>query len=507
MSSNNSLLVRNTLMLYVRTFVVLIVSLFTVRIIFSNLGASDYGIQNVVSGFVSMFTFVTGSLSVTFSRFYAIEIGRGNIDKLKDLFSNSVIIMTVLSVVLFLIIEVIGVPFLNYKMNIPDGRMYAANWVFQLSILTLCVQLFTIIYDALIISYERMSVYAYISIFDVILKLLIAYLIQISPSDKLVTYAFLLLIQNFVVFWIYRIYCNRRVLHLKVTWSVDKGVVRELLALTGWDLFGSSSFILKNYGSNLILNIFFGTIVNASRGIAMQINVAITKFSGGFLTALRPQILKSYALKDYDRLFLLVDNGTRFSSYLLLILSIPIMIESHYIINLWLGNVPDHCASFVVLILILSLSEGTLIYAHNTTLLALGKIKKCQIITGTIQLLNLPISYILLYFYPYPELTLIVAIVIAHICCFIRVKILSDYIAYSIKKFFLKTYLMIILVSVLSVIPPLLLHHFMEETFIRFVLVSMLSLLSSSFFVLYMGCSQAERIYIYEKIKNNILKH
>ena len=362
MSSNNSLLVRNTLMLYVRTFVVLIVSLFTVRIIFSNLGASDYGIQNVVSGFVSMFTFVTGSLSVTFSRFYAIEIGRGNIDKLKDLFSNSVIIMTVLSVVLFLIIEVIGVPFLNYKMNIPDGRMYAANWVFQLSILTLCVQLFTIIYDALIISYERMSVYAYISIFDVILKLLIAYLIQISPSDKLVTYAFLLLIQNFVVFWIYRIYCNRRVLHLKVTWSVDKGVVRELLALTGWDLFGSSSFILKNYGSNLILNIFFGTIVNASRGIAMQINVAITKFSGGFLTALRPQILKSYALKDYDRLFLLVDNGTRFSSYLLLILSIPIMIESHYIINLWLGNVPDHCASFVVLILILSLSEGCLLY-------------------------------------------------------------------------------------------------------------------------------------------------
>ena len=506
MNSNNSLLVRNTIMLYIRTFVVMIVSLYTVRVIFSNLGASDYGIQNVVSGFVTMFSFISGSLSVAFGRFYSIEIGCNNFERLKKLFSNSMIIMLFLSLLLLLVLEIVGFVFLNFKMNIPADRLFAANWVLQFSILTLCVQFFTVTYDALIVSYERMSIYAYISIVDVILKLLIAFIIQWFYGDKLITYSILLFIQNCIVLYIYRAYCNKKIAEFKINFTLNKNIVKELLSLTGWDIFGSSSIMLKNYGADLILNIFFGTIINASRSIAMQINVALTKFSGGFLTALRPQILKAYALKDYDRLFMLIDNGTRFSSFLLLFLSIPVMLESRFIINLWLGNIPEHCVSFVVLILILSLSEGTLIYSHNTALIATGKVRKCQIITGFVQLLNIPISYFLLLYYSYPELTFVVAIIIAHICCFIRVKILNEYIGYSISNFIKNTYLIIFIVLLLSLIPPFLVHYYLDESFLRFLLVGFCSVLSSSFFILYVGCNKAERSYVYNKINSIISK-
>ena len=506
MESNNSLLIRNTLMLYFRTFVVMLVSLFTVRVIFSNLGASDYGIQNVVSGFVTMFSFISGSLSVSFSRFFSIEIGRKNIECLKRFFSNSMIIMAFLSAILFVVIEIIGVAFLNYRMNIPPNRLIAANWVLQFSILTLCIQLFTITYDAMIVSYEKMSIYAYISIMDVFLKLIIAFSIQYFEGDKLIIYSILLLVQNAVVLLVYKSYCNRKIENFAINWKIDKKIVKDLLGLTGWDMFGSSSIMLKNYGADIILNLFFGTIINASRSIAMQINVAITRFSGGFLTALRPQILKTYASGDFNRLFMLVDNGTRFSSYLLLLLSIPVILESNYIIKLWLGNVPDHCSAFVILILILSLSEGTLVYSHNTALIALGRVKKCQIITGFVQLLNLPISYLILLFYPYPEMTLIVAIVIAHICCFVRVFILNEYVGYSIGGFIKGTYLLIILVAVLSIIPPLILHCFIEESFIRLIMVGFVSILTSSFFILYIVCNNKERSYIFSRIKIVVVK-
>ena len=507
MSDNNAknrLLVKNTLMLYLRTFIVMVVSLFTVRIIFQTLGVNDYGVYNVVSGFVTMFSFITGSLSVTISRFLSIEIGRGNLENLKRMFANSLYCMVAVGVFLIVIIEFIGVPFLNYKMNIIPERMFAANCVLQLSIITLFIQVFTIAFDALVISAEKMSVYAYISIFDIVLKLAISYAIIISPIDKLIVYSILLVIQSGIILFVYGVYCHNKVLLLPLGEKINYPIIREIASVTGWDLFGSSSLMLKNYGGNILLNLFFGTIINASRGIAMQINAALTKFSGGFLTALRPQIMKAYATGDKYRFFMLIDKGTRLSTYLLLLISIPIMLESHYIINLWLGEVPAHCESFVVLIIILSISEGTMVYSHNAALMALGRIKKCQILTGILQLLNLPIAYLFLKVGASPESTIVVAIVIAHICCFVRLYILQEYTGYSIKRFITSTYLRLFIVSILSVSLPLLIQKTMDESFLRLMIITIICFIMTAFVVFYIGCEKAERKRIIDFLLNKL---
>lgn len=503
-SDKKKRLIKNTLMLYIRTFVSMIISLYSVRIVLDALGVEDYGIQNVVSGFVSMFSFVTGSFSIAISRFMSIEIEHDNRQQLAKIFSSSMQIMFIASLLMAIIIEAFGVWLLNSEMNISEDRMVAANWVLQFSILTLIFSLISVPFDALIISHEKMSAFAYISIFGNILKLIIAFLIYYSPiDDALIYYALLLLLQSIIIRLCYGTYCSRHFNDVKFCWTFDKSLVKRITALTGWSSWGSASLLLSDHGVNIILNIFFGPAINAARGIAMQINTAVNQFSGGFQTALRPQIFKTYASGDKQALWMMVNSGVKFSCFMILLISIPIIVECHYILKLWLGDIPEHTINFVILVIIFSLS-GNLTYTHNTTLIAIGNIKTVQFTTGIIQLCNVPLSYTFLYLGMSPESTFVISIILSQVCCFVKIGILHAYTGYSITKYMVHIYLRVIITGLIIVLPIFYLKNIMAESLLRMIITTIVSFIWGAITIIFVGCNKMERKFIIEKIYNRL---
>lgn len=495
-------LTKNTLFLYIRSFVVMLVSLYTTRVILSNLGLDDYGIYNVISSFVTMFSFVSSSLSVTISRFFSIELGQDNHINIKKVYSSSLITLGIIASCLAVIVELIGVPFLNLKMNIPPERIYAANWVLQFSIITLVISVFSIAYDALIVSYEKMSAYAYISILDVALKLLIAYLIAISPGDKLIIYSFLLMLQAVIIRVVYGVYCRYKFEHCRFEpGSFDKFLIKQITTLSGWDVLGAASNIIKSSGINILFNLFLGPISNAANGISDQVRSALWKFSGGFLTALRPQIVKAYSADERKYLFNLIDRGTKFSSFLFIIMAVPIIIEINYILNLWLDEVPQYTAGFVVLVIVLTIGEGTLAYAGNAAMMATGKIRLNQMVAAVLQLLNLPIAYFVLRSGCSPFIVYVASICIANALCVVRTKILNRLVGYSIKDFYLTVYFPIYIVFALSLLIPYLLHLYLEAGILRLILVSIIGVIWSLLVIVFLGCNKIERSLILDFIR------
>lgn len=491
-------------MLYFRTFVTMIVSLFTVRVVFNALGEVDYGIQNVVSGFVMMLSFISGSLSVAISRFFSIELGRKDYEQLRKTFASSLSIVFILGFILVLIIEIGGILFLKYKMNMPADREFAANVAFQFSVATLFINTISIPYDAIIVSREKMSAYAYISILDVMLKLAIAFCLLFTSYDHLIVYSCLLFIQSLIIRYVYSIFCNRHFPEAKFRLSGDWKLLKEIGVMVGWDLWGSSSYVLKNYGVNLMINVYCGVAVNAARGIAMQVNTAVSKFSSGFLTAIRPQITKAYVADSREYLFNLADMGTKFSCYLMIIFSVPLMVECGYILHLWLGEVPDYAVQFTNLILLATISEGTLIYCHNAVIMANGNIRKAQLITGSIQLMNIPICWWLLYKGLSPVLTILVAIIISQITCFIRIYILKELTGYSIRNFLFRVYIPILSVLGISYIVALLPHIVMADGILRLIVVCITGMSATLLSVISIGCTHRERDILFSKCKSII---
>lgn len=504
--SENKRLAKNTLILYARTFVMLVISLFTVRVVFNVLGAEDYGIQNVVSGFVAMFMFVTNSLSVTFSRFFSLALGRKEEHKVSSIFSTAIIILFCLAIVIVVAVEAVGIPFLNYKMNIPNGRMSAANWVLQMSILTIFFNMLTTAYDALIISYEKMSAYAYVSIFDAVLKMLFAYLVYLSPADKLMTYSSLLFIHSVLLRVVYGIYCHRKFRQCRFKFAIDKPLIKEIVGLTSWDLLGALSSTLKNYGIDIVINIFCGVLVNAARGIASQVNSAVARFSQGFLTAIRPQIYKAYAAGNRERLEMLVNNGTRCAMYLLLLISLPIAFQGDFILNLWLGNVPEHSVNFVRLVLLLSICEGAMPYCPNAAMMATGKIRNYQLSVSLIRLMNVPLAILLLYLNLPPESVLICAVILSAITNVVCAFFLKRRIQYSIRKFVGDVCLRFVMVFIASSIVPYLLMQRLEHGWLSFIVVIIVTFICTATSIAYIGCSRQERQLVKAKVATYIKK-
>lgn len=494
-------LTKNTLFLYVRSFLVMLVSLYTTRVVLRNLGVDDYGIYNVVSSFVTMFSFVSSSLSVTISRFISIELGQGSLDNVKKVYSSSLITLGIIAIVLALIVEMIGVPFLNLKMNIPTERLYAANWVLQFSIITLVLNVISVVFDAVIVSYEKMSAYAYIGILDVVLKLSIAYLISVTSGDKLIVYSFLLMLQAVILRVVYGVYCRRKFEHCRFDNSVDKSIMRSIMTLSGWDVFGAASNIIKSSGINIIINIFLGPVANAANAIGVQVRSALWKFAGGFLTALRPQIVKAYSSSERQYLFDLINRGTKFSSYLMILMAVPVIIEINYILELWLDDVPQYTAGFVILAIVLAIGEGTLAYASNAAMMATGQIKKNQIIASILQLLTLPAAYFILRSGCSPMWVYVVAIIIANLLCFVRTDILNRLIGYSIKDFYYSVYFPIYIVFAVAFIAPFLIHIFLEKSIFRLLVVVISSIVWSSLIIFLFGCNRQERSIIIKFIR------
>ena len=327
-SANNKRIAKNTLLLYFRMLLIMAVTLYTSRVVLATLGVEDFGIYNVIGGVVAMFSVISGSLSSAISRFITYELGRGNKERLKVIFSSSVVIQVCLALLICILAELGGVWFLNNKMNIPMERMDAANWVLQCSIVTFMINLISVPYNAAIIAHERMKAFAYVSILEAILKLAVVFVLYLSSFDKLATYAVLLVAVAIIIRLIYGYYCKKHFEECKFHFVYDKSVLKDIGGFAGWNFIGSASGILRDQGGNIVINLFCGPAVNAARGIATQVQNAVYGFASNFMTALNPQITKNYAIGNRDYLMFLLYQGSRFSFYLLLLLSLPILLNT-----------------------------------------------------------------------------------------------------------------------------------------------------------------------------------
>ena len=484
------------------------VSLYTSRVVLNALGVEDFGIYNVVGGVVAMFSMLSGSLSSAITRFITYELGTGNQDNLKKIFSSAVTIQIGLAVLIIMLAEAVGVWFLNVKMNIPDARMVAANWVFQFSILTFAVNLISVPYNASIIAHERMSAFAYISILEAIGKLAIAFLIVISPIDKLIFYAILMWTVALIVRFAYGAYCKKHFEECTYHFIFDKDLLKRMFGFAGWNFIGAASAVLRDQGGNVVINLFCGPAVNAARGIAFQVNNAISGFVTNFMTALNPQITKSYAAGDREYMMTLIFQGARLSFYMLLLLSLPVLVNTHYILGLWLKIVPDHAVLFVQLVLVFAMSES-ISNPLITAMLATGKIRNYQIVVGGLQLMNLPVSYILLRMGMFPEIVIIVTIVISQCCLAARLLILRGMIGLSIRKYLKNVYINVLSVTVTAAILPLLLTNILKESFPNFILSSLVALACTGITIYCIGCNKTERKFLLDKLyklKNKLNK-
>lgn len=499
-SANNKRIAKNTLILYIRMFFTMIVSLYTSRVILNALGVDDYGIYNAVGGFVAMFAVISNSLSAAISRFITFELGKGNKVRINKIFSTSVLIQLLIALCIVLFAITLGTWFLNTKMVIPDDRVYAANWVFYLSVLTFVVNLISVPYNACIIAHEQMKAFAYIGILEAVGRLCIAFAIMISPMDKLVFYALLMGLLAGGIRLLYGWYCKRHFEECHFRWVYDKELVKEIFGFAGWNFIGSASGILKDQGVNVLLNIFYGPSVNAARAVATQVSSAVTQFSTNFMTALNPQITKSYATNERQYTFSLICKGARLSFFLLLILSLPILIETKTILTLWLKIVPDYLVPFTRLVLI-SMLIGSLSQGMITLMLATGDIRKYQLVVGGVVLLDFPLSYIALKLGFSPTSVFVISLFIALVCLFLRLKMLKDMVDFPVKEFVKTVLLRVGGVFLLSLCLPLFITYFMPDSILRFFLNLFVCILTSVIIVWVIGCTTTERKMLLVKAK------
>lgn len=500
-SSNNKRIAKNTLALYFRTFFSLVVSLYTSRIILNELGVTDYGIYNVVGGFVGMFTILSSSLSGAISRFLTFELGKGNIGKLNKVFCTSINIQVILSILIIIVSETLGLWFLTEKMNIEPNRMFAAKCVFHTSVFVLVLDLITIPYNAIIIAHEHMKAFAYLGIVHILLKLGIALILPFFVFDKLILYSFLLVSTYIIIRLLNGIYCKRNFRESDWHFYIDKTLMKEMFAFSGWTFIGSSSAILRDQGSNILLNLYAGPIVNAARGIAEQVNGAVNSFASNFMTAVNPQITKSYAANEKEYMLDLIYKSAKFSLFLLLFLSLPIMIETSYLLTIWLKIVPEHTVWFVRLILLYALCDSAS-RPLITAILATGNIRNYQLMIGAFQFLCLPLSYILLENGFFPEITLIIAVFLNFCCLIVRLILLRKMIGLKVRNYIKNVVFKVSFVGIISSAFPIYLSLNLSNSFSSFIVVTGITLFLTIFVIYIIGCSSSER----ETIKSSIYK-
>ena len=500
-SDNNKRIAKNTLLLYVRMLFTMAVSLFTSRVILNTLGVEDYGIYNVVGGIVTMFSVLSGSLSSSISRFITFELGKGNIERLKTIFSTGVNIQLGMSVLIIIIAEAVGIWFLNTKMNIPADRMVAANWVFQCAILTFVLNLLSVPYNAAIIAHEKMSAFAYISVVEVSLKLIIVYMLMISPFDRLKTYAVLLLLVGAVIRFIYGYYCKRHFEECTYHFILDKPILKEMTGFAGWNFLGNGAYMLNTQGVNILMNLYFGVAVNAARGVATQVDAALKQFVNNFTTAVNPQITKSYAQGDLDYMHILVCRSAKFSAFLMMFFAVPIILETNTILTIWLKTVPDYAVIFLQWIIISSFMDTVLANSLVTSMFATGKIKRYQIIVTTVGCLVFPLSWIAFKLGFEPQVGYILYFIIYTILLFVRLYLLKDMVKLPVMMYIREVLYKLAPVIVVGFAIPGILILTMDAGWFRLILVCLLSVLVTAASEYFIGLSNKEKDFVAEKIK------
>ena len=485
---------KNTLMLYIRMLFTMAVSLFTSRVILQTLGVEDYGIQNVVGGVITMFTFINGGMVSSTQRYLNFEIAKGNAERLRSVFNTALQIHALIALVIIILGETIGLWFLLEKLVIPEERMTAAMWVYQCSIVACVVNIMSVPYNADIIAHEKMSAFAYISILDVTLRLVIVYLLVISPIDKLIAYAILTLLVQLLIRYVYTRYCNKHFQESFVEWKINKTLFKEMLSFAGWSFWGNLAFILYTQGLNMMLNIFFGPVVNAARGIAVQVQSAVQQFVGGFQTAINPQITKNYAVGDLEQMHNLMFRSAKFSFLLLFFLSLPVLLETDFLLTVWLKNVPDNVAIFTQIMICISLiytTSNPCVIANQAT----GKVKVYQMVVGGILLTILPISYIVLKLGAPAYSVFIVHFCVEAIAQFSRMFMLRKLINLPLWQYMKNIYIPIICTVAVAVILPIVVRMQFQEGWLRFIVVGFTCVLSVGLSAFFIGFTKHERLF------------
>ncbi len=497
-SDNNKRIAKNTLLLYFRMLFMMAVSLFTSRVVLNTLGVEDYGIYNVVGGVVAMFGFINGSMSSATQRYITFALGKGDKSRLQTVFSTTLQIHTLIAGIIVILGETIGLWFLYNKMQIPADRMDAAFWVLQASIISAIIMIISVPYNADIVAHEKMSAFAYISILEVVLKLIIVYMLVVFSYDKLILYAFLLLAVQIFIRFCYSIYCNKHFKETRYKHVWDKALFKEMTGFAGWSMFGNLSAVLYGQGLNMLLNIFFGPVVNAARGVAVQVQNAIQQFVGNFQMALNPQITKTYAKGDISEMHKLMFRSARFSFFLLFFLSLPVLLETDFILTVWLKTVPECTVVFLRIMICTSLiysMSNPLIIANQAT----GKVKKYQAVCGTTLIMILPISYILLKFGMPAYSVFIVHFVMESVCQVLRMIMLRSLIGLRLRDYFTNVYFKVFSVVMVSSIIPTIIYIYMNDTIYRFFAICIVCVLSVSTSAYYLGLTAKEKCFVRQK--------
>lgn len=504
-SDNNRRIAKNSLMLFFRMFLLLIIGLFTSRIVLANLGSVDYGVNNVVGGMVGMFVFLNGTLATGTQRFLTFALGQGDLRKQIITFSTTFFVHLFMAIVLGLITLIVGYWFLVHKLVIPENRMDAAKWVFYCSIVNIVLGMTQVPYSASVTAHEDMGVYAYMSIFDGVCKLAIAYALTISPIDKLKLYAVLWMIVGIVDLLVYRIFCMWKYKECHIHLIFDKKLLKEILSFSGWNVMGVGAVMLNNQGMSILLNLFFGPVINAARGIANQINNIVNQLVGNFQTATNPQIIKYYAEHEYDKMKHLMINASKFSGALMMIVMIPIFFEIDFVLRIWLGKYPPNTAFFVRISIfssfVYSMTQPVVMGIH-----AVGKMKTVNILAGSNLLMILPVAYLLLKLHAGLHTVMIVSIIPWFIEVFIESCLLQKYIGFSVVAFYKRVYANIFPLLLVSSIVPALICYFMKDGWLRFFIVCIVSVAISVTLTYNFSLSQHMREMVKSKVKTKFSK-
>lgn len=508
-SSNNRQIAKNTLFLYIRMLLIMVVSLYTSRVILQTLGVEDYGIYNVVGGVVTMFAFINNAMSSSTMRFMTFELGRANKESIHRVFCTSINIHACISLIILIFSETVGIWVLNHYMVIPITRMEAAHFVFQFSVLSTIIMVMSVPYNAAIIAHEKMSAFAYISVLEAILKLSIVYILVIFDTDKLKLYAVLLFCIQILIIFIYSYYCIKHFRECHYKFLYDKELFKEMTSFAGWSLFGNLAAVAFTQGVNILLNIFFGPVVNTARAIAVQVQHAVQGFISNFQMALNPQITKTYSNGDLKRMHQLIFASGRYSFFLLLFLSLPIIIETETILSIWLVNVPVHTVDFIRVIFSIMMVDALanpLIAAAQAT----GRIKVYQAVVGSILLMIVPFSYVALELGKSPVSVFIVhfvMVVVAHIA---RLFMVRQMIHLSLHKYFTEVIIRIVPVFIVAFLLPVGGYFLLpKNTLLSFLIICIMCFLSVTVSVYCFGMEKDERSFVIKKIydfKQKLLK-
>ena len=490
----NERIAKNTLFLYIRMIFVLLVSLYTSRVVLNVLGVSDYGVYNVVAGFVSLFSFLNATLSSSLQRFYNFESGKNGDAGVTKVYSLGLRIHIVLAISIFVILESFGIWYINNIMVLPEGRLEAANYLFQFSIVSMMLVIIKIPFSSAIIAKEKMDFFAVVSIIEVLLRLGIVLLLPYIGYDKLVIYGLLQMTVSIIDFFINTTYAKIKFKHLKFQRTIEKSLLKAMLTFSGWNLLGTVIFMLKGQGVNMILNVFFGTIVNAARGVAYQVNAAITGFSANIAISFRPQMVSSYAAGNTKRAYSLFISQSKLCYCLLLMIITPVIIEIDYLLHLWLGNaVPEYTNIFTALVLIDAMI-CTLNSPVTQIVFATGNIKIYQILTSSVNIFLLPLCWVALKFGAEAWSVFLITIIVSIVNQTVALIGMHKVFPFSYRDYALQIVLPCLVMTLAVPVVPIILAKFINDSIFRVILISIVSVIITSGLLYGLFLSESEKI-------------